>query len=114
MKSLILVCSVMLWASVGWAETLEEYFYQDREIGVQRLYAIKDADGNMLLECDQRHCTGLLIEQNVCYQKMREAIQHMKAQMQPNSNSRSLTRGFVMTEEAWTKNFEPLYQECVQ
>jgi hypothetical protein len=49
-----------------------------------------------------------------CYQKMRDAIRKMKAQMQPNPNSRSLQRGFIMTEEAWEREFEPIYQECVK
>ena len=49
-----------------------------------------------------------------CYQRMREAFTKMKEQMRPNPNSRSLMRGFTMTEDAWNHSFEPIYQDCVE
>ncbi len=49
-----------------------------------------------------------------CYKRMQEVIREMKTAMHPNPNSRSLSRGFVMTEEAWEREIEPIYQECVK
>lgn len=72
--------------------------------------------GEVIAICEEttNNCTIVKPEKFTCYQKMQEVIGRMKSRMHANQNSRSLTRGFVMTEEDWAREVEPIYQECVK
>lgn len=49
-----------------------------------------------------------------CHQRMKEVMTKLREVWRGNENSRSLRRGFVMTDEIWLRDFEPIYQECVR
>lgn len=75
----------------------------------------RDVLKSMIREAERQGGTlAVTVQPSPCYRKMQEAIREMKTAMHLNPNSRSLSRGFVMTEEAWEREFEPIYQECVK
>lgn len=69
-----------------------------------------------IAECNKsgRQCKVIDSSAFPCYKKLQNAVRRMKARMHSNLNSRSLTRGFVMTDEIWERELEATYQECVK
>lgn len=66
---IIALGAVLTWPVWGWAG----------DIGnspLNRWALIGDDKGNVLLQCDEhyKNCTGPVIEQSTCYQRMREAM----------------------------------------
>lgn len=114
MRYLILI-AVLLIPAWGWAGEFEQQFM------------VQDSDGTELLRCDEqaKHCYGPLLEQNTCYQRMREAMKAMRyftpvvtggpgddlqIQQHPWGKPRETADMIYKADQLWKST----YQDCVE
>ena len=103
---IVALAAVMLIPACGWAGEFEQQFM------------VQDSDGTELLRCDEqaKHCYGPLLEQNTCYQRMREAMQW--ANDLENIRSGELFLEPRNRTAKWyfdgKKQFDQTYKDCVE
>lgn len=84
----------------------------------EKRFSIMDSHAKILVDCTDERLASCKVdgleELLACHQRMQEAFRNMKERMHPNPNSRSIIRGFTMTEDAWNQSLEPIYRDCVE
>ena len=101
---IVALAAVMLIPAWGWAGEFETQFM------------LQDSDGAELLTCDEHasHCSGPLVEQNACYQRMRAAMKGVDQQLEDPPGVYYVCPRFFWLAEAQMPTWRQTMTDCVE